>query len=162
MFDGHAGNRASTYTAEHLHLNIKTHIPKGPLLSHPSFSSVWVHNNIALSHCAAFRRQERNGFCPRDAARRNRATCRIVNQASVSPIYYILLHGTSNVWLYDGSMQHIARKRNSMQLCCIIPIHTFEVACNFFSRTKLALFIKAVGKCTYTHVQAACRILTER
>jgi integrin-linked kinase-associated serine/threonine phosphatase 2C len=29
VFDGHAGNRASTYTAEHLHLNIKTHIPKG-------------------------------------------------------------------------------------------------------------------------------------
>jgi integrin-linked kinase-associated serine/threonine phosphatase 2C len=29
VFDGHAGNRASTYTAEHLHQNIKSCLPKG-------------------------------------------------------------------------------------------------------------------------------------
>ena len=29
VFDGHAGSRASTYTAEHLHQNIKSCLPKG-------------------------------------------------------------------------------------------------------------------------------------
>ena len=32
VFDGHAGNRASTYTAEHLHQNIQCYLPRGDRL----------------------------------------------------------------------------------------------------------------------------------
>ena len=156
MFDGHAGSRASTYTAEHLHLNIKTHIPKGllflVLLSLSGFS-------IYVARC-------------------NR--CRIVNQVSVSPIYYCI---ELQMYGYDGSLQHIACNRNSMQLkkaAGASPTskdgyiysgssvwqhhsHTFEVANQLFITCQVALFIEASIQCVmYVHVQVVCRISTER
>ena len=39
VFDGHGGDKASKYTAEHLHQNIRSLLPKGvPTLPPPSLS----------------------------------------------------------------------------------------------------------------------------
>ena len=43
MFDGHAGNRASTYAAKHLHQHIKTHLPKG---IQNQFTNVWANKSL--------------------------------------------------------------------------------------------------------------------